>query len=285
LSVQDEIGAMLLKLNNPKSNPSEVEITERLREMWAMGPESIYNSPIGAKEGDDMETIVAPRVNLMGFGVRDEFFAACNNEDVANGFLSRIAVFEEEKMIIPRTDFEPAEFSFGLMDKLCKLYAIKPQRIGWEPAAKELYEHELKRVFLEPDDRKRKLWARSPEKIVRAATVFTASMFATKITLGTMELAQRMFTLSDRVFQAGIEEAEGQRELSHAELRREIIRRIEVDFSGGASKAEIKKSFRHNTKHKGSIDDALDDMLGSGLLTSEIVKTGGRGKEVYRVSE
>ena len=33
------------------------------------------------------------------------------------------------------------------MDKLMKLHAIKPQRLGWAPAAKELYEAELKRVF------------------------------------------------------------------------------------------------------------------------------------------
>jgi hypothetical protein len=98
-----------------------------------------------------------------------------------------------------------------------------------------------------------------------------------------MELAQKIFQRSDQVFQAGIEEADGQRELNHAELRREIIRRIEVKFAGGASKAEIKKSFRHNTKHKLAIDDALDDMLASGLLECQRVETGGKPKEIYRV--
>ena len=57
-----------------------------------------------------LQAIVAPRLNILGFGVREEFFAACHDDDVANGFLSRMAVFEEKEMIFPRTDFEPAEF-------------------------------------------------------------------------------------------------------------------------------------------------------------------------------
>jgi hypothetical protein len=60
LCVQDEIGAMLKKLGNPKSNPCEVEISERMRELWAMGPGSIYNSPVGATKGDDMEPSPSP---------------------------------------------------------------------------------------------------------------------------------------------------------------------------------------------------------------------------------
>ena len=149
-----------------------------------------------------LQAIVAPRLNILGFGVGEEFFAACHDDDVANGFLSRMAVFEEKEMIFPRTDFEPAEFTWALMDKLSKLYAIKPQRITWSPPAKELYEAELERCFREPDERKRKLWARSPEKIVRAATTFAACEFITQISLANMELAKRMFETSDRVCQA-----------------------------------------------------------------------------------
>ena len=89
--------------------------------------------------------------------------------------------------------------------------------------------------------------------------------------------------MSDRVFHAGIEEADGQRELNHAQLRHEIARRITDKFNGGASAAEIKSSFKHNTKHKASIADALEDMLDSGMLEKVHVETGGRGKSVYRL--
>ena len=39
-----------------------------------------------------MEAIVDPRLSILGFGVREEFFAACENDDIANGFLSRMGV-------------------------------------------------------------------------------------------------------------------------------------------------------------------------------------------------
>jgi hypothetical protein len=100
---------------------------------------------------------------------------------------------------------------------------------------------------------------------------------------GTWKSHKPIFQRSDRVFQAGIEEADSQRELNHAELRREIVRRIEVKFSGGASRAEIKSSFKNNTKHKAAIDNALQDMLDSGMLVKVHVETGGRGKEIYQV--
>ena len=34
--------------------------SERMRELWAMGPGSIYNSPVGATKGDDMEPSPSP---------------------------------------------------------------------------------------------------------------------------------------------------------------------------------------------------------------------------------
>jgi len=90
---------LLAKLGNPKSNPCEVEINESMREFWAMGPGSIYNSPVGAAKDDNSEMVVDPRLNILGFGVQDEFFEACKGEDIVNGFLNRIAVLEEPTLI------------------------------------------------------------------------------------------------------------------------------------------------------------------------------------------
>jgi hypothetical protein len=283
LCVQDEIGGLLKKLGNPKSNSCEVEISDRMREFWAQGPGSIYNSSVGAAKDDDMEAIEDARLSIFGFGVKEEFFGACENDDIVNGFLNRMAVLEEPELIRPRTNFASGDFPFALMTQLGKLHSIKPQRLDWTPGAKEVYEAELDRVYSETDERERKLWARTPEKIVRAASTFAAACFATVVERSHMEIAQTFFRLSDRAFQQGIEEAEKKRELTHAELRHEIARRIASDFGGAASASEIQRSFRHNTKHKGAIDDALQDMLNSEMLERQTVKTAGRSKEVYRL--
>jgi hypothetical protein len=171
------------------------------------------------------------------------------------------------------------------MDSLCKLHGIKPRSLDWTAGAKELYEAEVDRVFCETDERKKKLWSRTPLKIVRAGSVFATCRFAKVVERPDMEIAQSLMRLSDKAFKAGIDEAEKIRELSHSELRREIARCIADDFAGQVSAAEIRRSFRHNTKHKGAIKDAMDDMLESGMLECEWVKTGGRKKEVYKLKK
>jgi hypothetical protein len=285
LCVQDEFGRLLAKLGDPKCDPHIREINDRMREFWAMGPESVYNSPIGAEKGDDSEMIVDPRLSILGFGIKDEFFQACKDMDVINGFLNRIAVLEEPKMIRPRTDFDPAEFPFGLMSNLNKLQGCKTQKLAWGAGAKDLYEAELDRVYSETDERKLKLWSRTPEKIVRAASVFASCRYAKVVERSDMEIAQAFLRLSDEVFKKGIDEAERQRELGHAELRREIIRRIRDDFDGAASAAQLRRSFRHNTKHKDAIDDALTDMVKTETLEKGWIETGGRKKEVYKLKQ
>ena len=64
-----------------------------------------------------------------------------------------------------------------------------------------------------------------------------------------------------------------------------IARRIAAGFGGKASAPEIKRNFRHNTKHKNAIDDALQDMVMSEMLEKVWVGTGGRNKQVYRLKE
>jgi len=81
LCVQDEFGRLLAKLRDPRSN-------ERMREFWALGPGSIYNSSAGAAQGDDSECIKNARLSILGFGVPGEFYSACQAEDIDNGFSS-----------------------------------------------------------------------------------------------------------------------------------------------------------------------------------------------------
>jgi hypothetical protein len=225
LCIQDEFGRLLAKLGNPRSAPSELEINERMREFWALGPGSIYNSPVGAAQGDDSEMIINARLSIFGFGNRDEFFAACRGDDVINGFLNRIVVLEEPRMIRPR-NIGPIPFPKALQDNLCKLAAIKSRQLGWTAAARDIYEAELDRAFGQTDDRKRKLWARTPEKIVRAATAFATSRFATEVDRTDMEVAQAIMRISDGRIKDGMDKAEAERQLDHAELKIEIARRL-----------------------------------------------------------
>ena len=158
----------------------------------------------------------------------------------------------------------------------------------------------------ETDERKRKLWSRTPEKIVRAASAFAASRFAKTVEREDMELAQVFMRQSDYVFQIGIKEAEKKRILDHAEIKLEIIRRLKsefrcevtdehgkpvVDEQGNplvvyeASEAELRRTFRHNTTRRDAFPNAVGDLCDSGTLRREHRKTGGRDKYVLRLME
>ena len=171
-----------------------------------------------------------------------------------------------------------------LKDKLEKLHLIKPRRLGWTPGAKEIYEAELDRLYSETDERKSKLWGRTPEKIMRAASVFAACRFDKVVERGDAEIAQTIMHLSDETFKLGIDEAEDKRQLNHAEMKLSIERKIRFVL-GPSSDFEIRQHFRHNTKHKKAVGDALEDMLGSGIFKLQLVKTGGRAKTIYWLLE
>ena len=93
-----------------------------------------------------------------------------------------------------------------------------------------------------------------------------------------MELAQAFMRQSDNLLQGGMDEAHKKRTLDHAELKREIVRRLQADFCDEASEFEIKRSFRHNTTRRDAITNALGDLADSGTLQRVCVKTGGRDK-------
>jgi hypothetical protein len=276
LCVQDEFGLLLARLGDPRANPCEAEINERMREFWAQGPGSIYNSPVGAREGDDSVRIKDARLSILGFGNREEFFAACKGVDIINGFLNRMVVLEEPKLIRLR-NIEHVEFPFRLKEYLCKLAGLKAHQLGWTAAAREIYESEIDWLFSQTDERKLKLWSRTPEKVSRAASAVAASRFVPKVDRIDMEIGQLIMRKSNEVFKLGIDDGDAKRQLDHAELKREIARRLRDDLGGSASVPEIKRSFRHNTKHKDALQNALIDMVGSGIITPlEHLKTGGR---------
>jgi hypothetical protein len=284
LCVQDEFGLLLAKLGSGKANQSEIEINERMREFWSLGPGSIYNSPVGASKGDDSETVVDARLAILGFGNRDEFFDACKGIDVINGFLNRIVVLEERALLRPRA-IERIELPFRLKEALCKLAAIKAHQLDWTAAAREIHEAEKDRVFSQTDERKLKLWSRTPEKIIRAASAIAASRFVTKVERTDMEVSQAMMQMADQVIKLGMDDADAKRGLDHAEMKLEIARRLGADFPNAeASIPEIARSFRHNTKRGSALIEALRDMVAGGIITPLIrVKTGGRDKEVHRL--
>ena len=81
-----------------------------------------------------------------------------------NGFLNRLDLLEETRMT-PIRDVDYVDFPVRLMMQLTKPRSIKAQRMPWGKGAEEIWQAEIDRVYSQTDERKIKLWARTPEKI------------------------------------------------------------------------------------------------------------------------
>jgi hypothetical protein len=270
----------LAKLVDQKSLATEREINDRLRELWGLQPGSIYNSPVGANE--DSEMILGVSLSLLGFGTRDDFYAACRGDEIRNGSLNRLVVLEEIGWPAeqePSTEPFPSELTFNLQ----RLLNLSARKLEWNSGARELYEDFRQSTRRLRDETQHELWIRGPEQMVRMATNFASCRFDKVISLSDMELAHRIVKLSGVTFQNGIDDATQFKEMGHQELVREIERRIATKFGGEATEYQIGRTFRHNKKHKLAVKDALEDMVNSGTFEKVKLDTDGRPKAVYRL--
>jgi hypothetical protein len=284
ICIQDEFGKVLQRLKRPDANTCEQEIMERLKEVWSQGPGTVMVSPRGATEESVMLENI--RLNLALFAVIDDFFAGCEAPDVIDGTLNRLVIFSEPKLIPMRRDFRVETIlPTKLQRDLEKLAAMKSHKIGWSKGAEDLYWAEVDALQAETSERKRVLFGRTPQKIQRAATTFATTRFAENIDLSDAEIARAIMRRSDRVFAEGMSKADKNRLLDHAEMKREVIRRLKDEFHDHeASEAELKVSFKHNNRKIGALKLVLQDCLDTKIL--EFIpnrKTGGRAKNVYRL--
>jgi hypothetical protein len=93
LCVIDEFGSFLSKITDAKSNPSEKEISDIFRELWGIGW-GRYDSQAGAH--DKSEKVENPALSILGLSTPEEFYRACKNREITNGFLNRFGVAQEK---------------------------------------------------------------------------------------------------------------------------------------------------------------------------------------------
>jgi hypothetical protein len=284
LCVQDEFGSWLAnKVCCEDALTCEREISDRMREFWGLQPGSVYNSPEGAGSGDQSETIEGICFSVLGFGVKEDFFAACKASDVVNGFLNRMLLLLEEDLPEENPNASGADIPYKLFEALTKLSNARPAKLEFAEGAREIWEERKRVVRAETDPVQRTLWARGPEQMVRMATTFAASRFDRTISRSDMKLAHELVCRSARTFEVGIEDAQAVKAMRHHELVQEVVRRLRKQ--GDMTQSQLERSFRHNKTHKDALGNAIGDLEQSGTIKQFRVETGGRPKQVYRVME
>lgn len=188
LCFMDEFGSYLKKLNAKGSQGHEKAISGVLRTMWGASFDVIH--PPAWSTGDKLPPINSPALSIYGMSVQEEFYAALQSDDVANGFLNRFLVLatqaKPEEVDNPLSDdvVPQAEIVQPLTEIGATTYDPKRPRSGsattdgwvadvqvpWgDPAARSAYR--ALRKDLDAREGGNKLLSRVPEMAVRLATI------------------------------------------------------------------------------------------------------------------
>jgi DNA replicative helicase MCM subunit Mcm2 (Cdc46/Mcm family) len=157
--------------------------------------------------------------------------------------------------------------------------------MGWGLGAEEIYDAVRDGIAGETDDRKRELFWRSPEKMVRIATSIAAGCLSKTVDRDHMEWAHQFVMRSEETLLAGIEEHMEEEKLEFAELCKEIMRRVR-QWGGKMTKRDIGRSFQNNVVYAHHIWNAVDHLVNTEqLLEWRNASTGGRPSIWYSLPE
>jgi hypothetical protein len=143
-----------------------------------------------------------------------------------------------------------------------------PVKLAWGPGAKEVFDHFREACRAETDDRKRDLLARSPEKVVRVATILAAGRFANAVSLEDMEWAHAWVRDSDETLFSGVMEYMEEEKMEFDELCKEIPRRIR-QHGRMMTHRELGRSFQGNIRYKKQLNEALAHLVDTDQLIYE----------------
>lgn len=188
LCVMDEFGSYLQRINAPKgSSGYEKAISGALRSFWGASFDTIQ-PPAWAQSGsrDKLKPIHSPSLAIYGMSVHDEFYAALQSADIANGFLNRFLILstqakpeevepELDEDIIPQAIVEWMQF-IGRTTYDTRKPGRRADdwtaeaRLDWETADARLVYRGF-RKDIEGRGENAKLLSRVPEMAVRLATI------------------------------------------------------------------------------------------------------------------
>ena len=120
LCVQDEIGALLQSITSRKASNHEKAVSQILRTLWGC---SFSRLPPARWATRKMRSLNCPALSIFGASTTDEFHAALQGDQVANGFLNRFLVLASavrNREREPKSD--PRQVPVALAQTLRALY-------------------------------------------------------------------------------------------------------------------------------------------------------------------
>jgi hypothetical protein len=284
----DEFGAYLKRILSKKAASHELGITKPLRSLWSCNHDD-YETPQWASV--DSKTIESPAMSIYGTSTPEDFFAALEGDDVANGFLNRFLLLTTSTRGAERDHVEttpPQELRLKLTE-LRRWAETLPQGVTDPRATKKMLWGDGKAVYdefstamkIKRDGPLKNYYARTAEMAIRLAMIVTAGMGDERIDRDAMIWgAEIVLWSSDRMAEmAEMYMAEGE----HKKNQNRVMQYLEKH--GKASKRDLYKTALHSELRKREFDDLLALLKDVGMINEEIgpiPPSGGKRPTFYR---
>jgi Bifunctional DNA primase/polymerase, N-terminal len=284
----DEFGAYLKRILSKKAASHEQGITKPLRSLWSCNHDD-YETPQWASVNS--QTVESPAMSIYGTSTPEDFFAALEGDDVANGFLNRFLLLTTSIMGAERDYVEttpPQDLRLKITE-LRRWAETLPQGVTDPRATRKLmwgggklvYDDFREAMKIKRDGQLKNYYARTAEMGIRLAMIITAGIGGEKIEADAMAWgAEIALWSSDRMAEmAEMYMAEGE----HKKNQNRVMRYL--DKNGTASKRDIYRYALHSELKKREFDDLLSILKDVGQIIEDFGPTppsGGPRPRIYR---
>ena len=186
----DEYGLVLQRIGHKGAGGYESDVVNIFQQLWAHNW-VYFNSPAAAREKS--EQIFAPAFSILGLSVPEHFYGALSLKQIAGGLLNRhLSIRGEDRPRKQKPANESWNLPAALKQRLQALYRPRPKSTAeeivakpiddtsFEPmvtmrwgsaAAEKIWDEFEAKIRDEPDQLRKDLFARTPEMMVRIATI------------------------------------------------------------------------------------------------------------------
>lgn len=290
----DEFGSYIQKMNNPRGSGHEKAVSGALRTMWGSSFDTVSPPAWAKSSGRVLKPIVSPSLTIYGMSVHEEFYAALQSADVANGFLNRFLIMSThrrpEEVDPPEDeDITPAR----IIDALQRI-AAKPAdmalarqiedgkaafRLDWASAdARLIYQTFRKSIIEGRVDDEAKLLSRVPEMAVRLATIRALGSRYMPVPSVTVEditwgCAFAMWSAKRLIAEASSYMAESE----HQARTQEVLRYVKAGPRKTLTMTELSRKIRHKYDTR-TIRSILDGLVDSDQVEITRIRAEGSKK-------
>lgn len=279
----DEIGRLLKTVANPGAAPHLYQIVTVLMKLFTSSSTTFQGDAYAdAKKNSSID---CPNVNLYGTTVPGSMFESLTHENLTDGFVSRMLIFEGDNHAKPNRPvrFDPPEATVDMIRQWFNYSKSEvdvwsdPLVVPYAPEAEALmWEYLVDCLEVKPNEVQQAMWSRACEKARKLALIYACSESVDSPFVG-MQAAEWAIGLSSYLTRRTIELAKAHVVENENERNWNRVESI-IRTAGAINATDLQRATRFLKPHERKA--ILSQMLDSGLIEEGSEESGGRPRKM-----